>query len=257
MDYVEFFGTSVEKERVPGTVLVTGFEGLIGGVISGPLGQMCDTLIRLDKHFEQTSENEFAVDITDKNALDRMFKAAGHIDQIVHLAGNPKPETPIEEIIHTNIQGTANLYEAARKHGVKRIILASSTHAVGGYEGYPTRTQDNKPIKVTDEPKPDGPYGWGKVVTEVLARYYFDTFGLQTISLRFGHVNHENAPMPTYEKHWLSHRDAVQVVELALRTRVPFGVYFATSEVNNNPLFDINPAKRDLGYRPQDKISIA
>ena len=108
--------------------------------------------------------------------------AAKGIDVIVHLAANsgvaPSVENPLYDM-DVNVRGTFNMLEAARKNSVKRFIFASSGAPLGEVE---------PPIHEEIAPKPVSPYGASKLAGEAYCSAYYRTFGLKTISLRFGNV---------------------------------------------------------------------
>ena len=163
-------------------------------------------------------------------------------DAIVHMGGH-SVEAPWQTILDANIKGGYNLYEAARRHGVRRIVFASSNHAVGFYER--THTVDG-----AVPTRPDTLYGVSKTFVENLASLYWDKFGIETVALRIGTCQ----PEPTDRRHlitWLSFDDARQIVEKALSVpRVGFMIAYATSD--NSESFWDNRSARALGYRPKD-----
>jgi len=100
------------------------------------------------------------------------------VDAVVHLGG-VSVEGPFGPILQANIVGTYNLYEAARKHGVRRIVFASSNHVIGFHR------QDA--VLGCDAPlRPDSNYGVSKAFGESLSRFYFDRYGIETVCLRIG-----------------------------------------------------------------------
>ncbi len=114
------------------------------------------------------------------------------IDCIVHLAANtgvtPSVEHPRGDM-ERNVIGTFNVLEAARLHGVKKFIFASSGAPVGEVE---------PPIHEELAPHPVSPYGASKLAGEGYCSAYFRTFGIETVALRFGNVygpgsNHKNS----------------------------------------------------------------
>ena len=96
----------------------------------------------------------------------------------MHLGG-VSIERPFEEILEANIKGVFHIYEGARRHGVKRVVFASSNHVIGFYK------QDE--VLDADSPRrPDGYYGLSKSFGEDLSRFYFDRYGIETVCLRIG-----------------------------------------------------------------------
>lgn len=184
-------------------------------------------------------EEDMPADLADFDAVSRAVEGC---DGIVHMGGQGL-EGPWKTILDANIVGSYNIYEAARQHGVTRVVYASSVHAIGFYER--TRTIDG------DVPtRPDSLYGVSKTFVENLARYYFDKFGIETVSLRIG----SSFPEPTDRRHlitWLSYRDCRQLVEKSLSApRVGFMVAYGMS--GNSEAFWDNRTAAVLGYRPED-----
>lgn len=236
-----------EREKKNGRVLITGSKGTIGSLLTRGLAEKFDVL-GLDLIGNPNLKTEFVVDISNIESLKSAFDAAGEIDFIVHLAGNPDENAHWEDILKNNIVGTRNIYECAQKYGVKRVIFASSTHLFGKYPQYPDKPSI-EPISIDAARRPDGYYATSKGFGEDIARYYYDTYGLQTISIRIGCISPDNTCEKPYHLLWLSHNDAVQVFEKALLSEVEFGVYYAISV--DDTIFDIEPTKTDLGFSPE------
>lgn len=184
-------------------------------------------------------EEDAPADLADFDAVSAAVKGC---DAIVHMGGQAL-EGPWQAVLDSNIVGSYNIYEAARQHGVKRIVYASSVHAIGYYER--TETIDgNVPTR------PDSLYGVSKAFVENLGRYYFDKFGIETVAIRIG----SSFPEPTDRRHlitWLSFNDCRQMVEKSLSVpRVGFMIAYGMS--NNSEAFWDNRTAAALGYRPQD-----
>ncbi len=148
------------------------------------------------------------------------------------------------------------MYAAAQRHGVQRIVFASSNHVTGAYEGFPPsmHTRENVGIiRVSDPIRPDGFYGVSKAAGEAIARMYYELYGLESICLRIGSVNKDDSPAGNARTRstWLSHRDLLQLVKRSLKADVKFGIYYGVSN-NKKRFWDIEDAKRDLGYQPED-----
>ena len=168
------------------------------------------------------------------------------VDAIVHLGGY-SVEGPWEGILSANIIGCYNVFEAARRNKVKRMLFATSNHAVGFYPR--KKTIDHRvPIK------PDGRYGVSKVFGEALGSLYSDKYGMQVFLIRIGNVN----PAPIDKRRlsiWLSPRDLAQLVTIGIehpdiRLEIVYGV-----SANKRSWYDNSNARR-LGYRPQDDSEI-
>ncbi|HWH82479.1 MAG TPA: NAD(P)-dependent oxidoreductase, partial [Burkholderiaceae bacterium] len=164
------------------------------------------------------------------------------VDAVVHLGGI-SVEGPFEPILQANILGAYHLYEAARVHGVKRIVFASSNHVTGFY-------RQDAVIDADAPMRPDGHYGLSKAFGENLAQFYFDRYGLETVSLRIG----SSFPEPKDRRMlatWLSYDDLERLVVASLSAPVVgHSVVYGVSD-NTTTWWDNTPA-RHLGYRPRD-----
>jgi uronate dehydrogenase len=168
------------------------------------------------------------------------------VDAIVHLGGY-SVEGPWEGILSANIIGCYNVFEAARRNGVKRIIFPTSNHAVGYYKR--SDTIDHR-VYI----KPDGRYGVSKVFGEALGSLYADKYGMEFLMIRIGNVN----PVPIDKRRlsiWISPRDIAQLVTIgiehpAIRFEIVYGI-----SANQRAWYDNSNAFR-LGYKPQDDSEI-
>lgn len=236
-------------------LLITGSSGLVGGILWKSLSESYE-LYGLDREVEAGMESTFRADITDTEQVEQAFDRVPGLTYVIHLAGNPRVDADWESAFHTNIGGTQNVYAAAQRHGVKRIVYASSNHATGAYEGFPPslHTKENvELIKVSDPIRPDGFYGVSKAAGEAIARMYYELYGLESVCLRIGTVTRDDDPGANarMKSTWLSHRDLVGLVKCSLQADVKFGIYYGVSN-NQKRFWDISNAERELGYRPQD-----
>ena len=225
-------------------VLLTGAAGRIGSALREGLRPGLDELRLSDReHVEPltgTPETFVQADLIDPAAT---RKAVDGVDAIVHLGGHPD-EAPFEHLLGPNIQGTFNLFEAARRAGVTRVVYASSNHATGFYE-----TTDRL---VGDEPsRPDSLYGVTKVFGEAIGRLYADKFQLQVIAVRIGSFE----PRPSEPRHlstWLSPEDAVRLFRACLSpVDVHFMVLYGVS-ANQRSWWPRSESTKLVGYEPQD-----
>jgi nucleoside-diphosphate-sugar epimerase len=239
-------------------LLITGCYGLVGMILWEQLADSFE-LYGLDLYSKAPKENIFQADITKPEQINKIFDRIPSLTYIVHLAGDPRMDADWESVYSNNIGGTKNIYEAARLHGVKRVIFASSNHTMGAYEGLPPglHTKDNPNLITINDPiRPDGFYGISKATGEAIARMYYDLFGLESICLRIGSVLRDDNPHsnPRYESTWLSHRDLVQLVKKSLRADINFGIYYGVSN-NTRRFWDISNAMSEINYQPEDDAS--
>ena len=178
-------------------------------------------------------------DLADRDAVLALVEGA---DGIVHFGGI-SVEDRFEPILQANIIGVFNLYEAARKHGVRRVVFASSNHVTGFYK------QDER-IDASAPVRPDGLYGVSKTFGESLSRFYFDRHGIETVCLRIG------SSFPQVKDRrmlatFLSYRDLIELVRCSLfAPNVGHTIAYGTS--NNRESWWDNSRASHLGFKPQD-----
>ena len=246
-----------DKKRV----LVTGMAGQIGGIIRRELGE-CYELSGIDRVDVEGTPTRVA-DIANLNDILSAFEG---IEAVVHLGADPSPQASWESVLSSNIVGTRNVYEAARLSGVKRIVFASSNHAVGNY---PLRQDPYKAIYdgrlgevrrpfaplTTDLLRPDSYYGVSKAFGESLGSYFHDEYGISVICLRIGWVMTPDDPSfsPAALSLWLSHRDAAQLIQRSIDAPLSVGFAIVNGESDNTlSIWDIESTRRILGYVPED-----
>ncbi|MBV8667113.1 MAG: NAD(P)-dependent oxidoreductase [Burkholderiaceae bacterium] len=223
-------------------ILLTGAAGGLGKVLRERIKPWAD-VIRLsdisDMGPAQAGEEIVQCDLADKASVLKLLEG---VDAVLHFGGI-SVEQPFEPIMQANILGMNNLYEAAYKSGVNRIVYASSNHAVGYYPNT-TLVDANMPMR------PDGFYGLSKCFGELLSRYYFDRFGLETVCLRIG-SSFPEPRNPRMMVTYLSYDDLVELVRCSLFTpRVDHTIAFGVSD--NRALWVDNRHASHLGYRPKD-----
>lgn len=244
---------------LPGRVLVTGMTGLIGRALRRHLDGRC--ALRALNRRPLAGLECYQGDIADLEAIQPAF--AG-VDAVVHLAAETGTAAPFEQMLRTNVIGTYNVFEAARRAGVARVVYASSGAVVSGWERempYEAlaggRYQDvSHWTRLTHDmpPRPSGLYGASKVWGEALARHYADAYQLSMLCVRIGHVVAEDRPLtPRDFSVWCSQRDVTRMLELCLAApaQLKFDVFFVTSD-NEWGYRDLEHPRAVLGFEPQD-----
>ena len=217
---------------------------------AGAAARMLRPLLRADyrlrlfdvKRVADVCEGEEAVtgDLADPASV---AKAVDGVDGIIHL-GAYSVEGPWEAILGSNIIGTYNVFEAARLAGVKRVVFASSNHAVGFYSR-------RRKIGVEVTVRPDSRYGLSKCFGEALASLHADKYGAQVLCIRIGNV--EDRPLDFRRLAiWISPRDLCQLIRIGLeQPQLKYEIVYGMSD-NARAWWDNANALR-LGYRPEDR----
>lgn len=216
----------------------------------------------------------FPSHVGDISRLEEIEPAFRDVDAVVHLAGSPAIETPWEQVLTNNIVGTYNVFEAARRAGVNRVVFASSNHTVGMYEldGAPDlyRVDDGEMVDHAAELRPDSLYGVSKVYGEALGRLYVERHGLRVFCLRIGTVLAGDDPTATavsapallglspedgarrMRATWLSQRDCCSLIARCLEVEdVSWAVVYGVS-ANPRRFWDLEHAHELLGWEPED-----
>jgi uronate dehydrogenase len=175
--------------------------------------------------------------------LAEVEQAVDGVDGIIHLGGH-SVEGSWETILNANIIGCRNLFEAARRKGVKRVVFASSNHAVGFY---PRVERIGPDVTV----RPDTRYGLSKAFGEALGALYADKYGLRVLCLRIGNLGEQ----PLDQRRlaiWLSPEDLVALIRIGLEhPELEYEIFYGAS-LNERTWWD-NSRAYAYGYRPSGK----
>ena len=227
-------------------LLLTGAAGGLGQALRSRLKANCRVLRLSDlAELGEAGDGEelVAADLADADAVKTMVK---DVNAIVHLGG-VSVEGPFGPILQANILGLYNLYEAARIHGVSRIVFASSNHVTGYY-------RQGETIDAAAPPRPDGLYGVSKAFGEDLSRFYFDRYGIETACVRIGSSFAEPKDRRMLAT-WLSHDDLHRLITACLTTPVlGHSIIFGMSD--NAVTWWDNRLARHIGYQPQDSSDV-
>lgn len=233
-----------ERASMSRRVLITGSAGAIGVSLRRHLRGVYEELRLADiapQAEAATGEVVIAADIRDLGALQVAMRS---VDCVVHLAGVPHEDT-WDRVRDLNIDGCYNVFEAARREGVKRVVFASSNHAVGFHR------RENV-LDAEALPRPDTRYGLSKAFGEALGRLYADKHGLQVACLRIGTFRVPDRPSePRQLLTWVSHRDMAQLVRRCI-DHEDYHFLIAYGVSNNRRSRWRNDRVDFLGYRPQD-----
>jgi uronate dehydrogenase len=240
-------------------VLITGARGLVGQVLCRALAGGYE-IAGVDAR-----PGRDGVARADMARLRHAERAVDGADVVVDLA-SAHWQQPWEVVRDNNIPAAWNTLEAARRRGVRRVIYASSNHVTGLYErdhpfasivagAYDGLDPATTPkITTTMAVRPDTPYGVGKALGEAAARYYAEEHGLSVLCLRIGTLNH--ASRPSAARHFatlLTHADMARLARCCIEAppELTFGIFYGVS-ANTWRIWDIDDARRAVGYEPQD-----
>ena len=246
------------------TVLLTGSSGRIGTILRRAFAGRY-TLRGIDRVPTPGMADALVASLTDVEAILPAFKGA---DAVVHLAADPRhtPDIGWDTLMPDNVVASANVYEAAHRGAVKRVVFFSSMHVCGMYENDPPWSRiaagdyagldpREVPLVTAGMPvRPDGPYAVSKIFGEALGRYHAEAHGMEVVVVRLGTVGREDRPGRDARSFvsWLSHRDLAHLTERAIDAPgVKHEIVFGASD-NTWRIYDTLHARRALGYAPGD-----
>jgi uronate dehydrogenase len=222
-------------------VLLTGAAGHLGRELRSRLAGRFPVL-RLSDVAEMApagpGEEVVPCDLSDAAAVAELCR---DVDAILHFGGRSN-EDDWDTILSANIVGAVNLWEGARKSGVKRIVFASSNHAIGLYRRE-TRIDHRAPAM------PDSRYGLSKAFGEDLAALHAYKHGIKALCIRIGSSFAEPADARQLAT-WMSFDDLVRMIDVGLEADYVFEIVYGVSD-NEASWWDNSNATR-LGYSPAD-----
>lgn len=223
-------------------MLLTGAAGLLGRWLRPRLIERYGALRSsdvADMGSALAGEEVIIADLADAEAVDRLVAGAG---RIVHFGGISY-ETTFDRILASNILGTYNVFEAARRHGAGPIVYASSNHAIGFY------TRDDR-LDANVRTRPDSLYGVSKAFGEDLASFFADKYGVESACLRIGTAR----PDPIDPRHlstWQSYEDLLRMIEACFAApKLGCTILYGVSD--NDRSWWSNDSAPHVDYRPRD-----
>ncbi|MGI9498853.1 MAG: NAD-dependent epimerase/dehydratase family protein [Geminicoccaceae bacterium] len=223
-------------------IVLTGAAGRLGSHLREPLTKLAETLVSSDIVDDIGSlypgEHYRRADLAKLDEIPPLLEGA---DMVVHF-GAIGDEAPFDTILGPNIIGAYNVWEAAYRNKVRRVVYASSIHAVGMHP----KTN----FIATDAPhRPDTFYGLAKCFAEDLASLYWDKRGVESVCLRI--LSCATVTNARAVGSWLSYDDLIHLVECSITTPVTgFTIAYGVSDNDRAP---VDNAKASyLGYRPKD-----
>ena len=223
-------------------LVLTGAVGRLGSVLREPLSKLCDELISSDilDGPDRLFENERFIK-ADLGNLDEIVSLLEGADMVVHF-GAIGDEAPFDTLLAPNFIGAYNIWEAAHRNQVRRVIYASSIHAVGMHK----KTDF---IGIDAPHRPDSFYGLAKCFAEDLASLYWDKRGIESVCMRI--LSCATVTNSRAVGSWLSYDDLIHLVERSISTPITgFSIVYGVSNNDRAPVD--NSKARHLGYHPKD-----
>ena len=223
-------------------IVLTGAAGRLGSYLREPLSKLAEEIVSSDIADDigklYPNESYVKADIAEMDEIMPLLKDA---DMVVHF-GAYVDEGPFEKLLGPNFIGAYNIWEAAYQNGLKRVVYASSIHAVGMYP-------KNEFIGTDVPHRPDTFYGLAKCFAEDLGSLYWDKRGLESVHMRI--LSCAQVTNPRAVGSWLVYDDLIQLVEKSVTTPITgFSIIYG---VSNNDRAPVDNAKAShLGYRPKD-----
>ncbi len=221
-------------------IVLTGAAGRLGSYLREPLARLANVLVSSDiaENVGNLYPGEAYVQ-ADLTSYEQMHALLEGADMVVHF-GAYGDEAPFETLLGPNIVGAYHVWEAAYQQGVRRVIYASSIHAVGMHA-------NTDFIGVDASHRPDTFYGLAKCFAEDLASLYWDKRQVESVCLRI--LSCAQVTSARALGTWLSYEDLVHLVQQAIAApRTDFSIIYG---VSNNDRVPVDNAKASfLGYRP-------
>jgi len=235
-------------------VLVTGSSGKIGSAVCKELISRGHRvrgfdLARPKKPIDGIGELQIG-NLADAEAVNRAVEG---VDALIHLAAIPEEADFLTELLEPNVIGVYHILEAARRHRIERIVITSSCQVVQAHN-WRQRTV------MLDEPfNPISHYGVTKAMAEAWSRYYAEQHKMSVIVVRPGFLPRNGSGWQkmrddhALRRFYWSHRDAGRLYALCVEVPdIHFAVIYGASRALDQPAFDMEPARKLLGYEPLD-----
>ena len=236
-------------------VLITGAAGKVGSAL-WQAWEKQDTyaLTLMDINpIVGSSSRVVQADIRDYTEMKKLCQDQDVLVHLAYIRQDSLGKVPGEV---SDIGASMNLFEAAREHGIQKIVYASTNHVSGWNE----RLNSPPRFSTADQFRPDGWYGAMKGMAEIAGRYLVDGHDMRFISIRIGTFNGTSEPSDVRHcSTLLTPRDCVQLFGLAVDYDGPVKYLItygrsANSDGYQQSFLDISGAVEVLGYQPQDNL---
>jgi nucleoside-diphosphate-sugar epimerase len=234
-------------------VLVTGAAGRIGSYFAEQACEKYDLRLQVRLEEQKADVESFGrVECAELADLERLKTLCEGVDTVVHLAAISSPRGTWDELHESNIVGTYNLFVAARTAGCRRVVFASSIHAVSGYP-------HDRQVQADDPVSPGDLYGVSKCFGEAMGRFMATQHGLSVICIRIGGFHSvdwaQQADAVPLMNAFVSRRDLDQLINRCIDDeQLQFAILHGLSNNRFNRM-DIREARELVGYAPQDDFT--
>jgi uronate dehydrogenase len=230
------------------TILMTGAAGRIGRVLTTALADRYALLLTDAQPLEAPGTAFVQADLAEAERLAALCRG---VDTVLHLAASSDLTTSWEPILRNNIIGCHHLFRAAAEGRCRRVVLASSIHAVDAYP------KGASPIDGRVRALPRTLYGASKAWAEALASVHAHGGSLSAICLRLGWVMPGDDALIHLDNDRLdvvlTHADLVRLFVAAIEAPddLRYGVFYGLSN-NRRNRYDLEETRRHLRYEPRD-----
>jgi uronate dehydrogenase len=231
-------------------VLVTGSAGAVGQAVCRELVSRGHRVRGLDRVATQGLDEAVVADVTDAEAVRAATRGT---DAVVHLAAH-RDDAPFTTLLGPNVVGLYNVMSAAREEKVRRVVLASTLQVT-----WTGRDPDDPPRPArVDEARPSNHYALTKLWAEQMGEMYARCYDMSVVVLRLTWMVRNPAEARRMQefrrpKIFLSSRDAGRAFAAAVEAQdIRFAVVFVAGP-DGAGIFDLEPARRLIGFVPQDR----
>ena len=246
----------MSNQSTPQHVLVTGAAGKIGRAVCRELTSRGHAVRSFDRHV-LPAELKQDVEVVggELDDVKAVRRAVSGMDCVIHLAAYPDVADFMTELLPANVIGLYHVLEAARAEQVQRLVLTSSVQVAWGLNW------NERTISVEEPPAPPNHYAVTKVLAEVWGRMYAQEYGMSVIVVRPGACPRSQEQIDligkTFEDPsciYLSPGDVGRFYAQCVESKgIDFAILFAMSKTTGHVAYDIEPARRLIGYEPQDQ----
>lgn len=223
--------------------VITGAAGAIGSVLADGFARQGLGLRLLDIRTPGHVPAGAVFRTVDLRDIDAVVEATPKTDVVLHLGGLSSEGT-FAQVCEHNMLTTYNVLEAARRNSVRRVVLASSHHAVGFHEV-------GERLGPASPAAPDTFYAVSKLTGEALGSLYADKFGLEVVAVRIGSFR-EHPHEARHAATWLSHTDGTRLFHAAMTARLRRRYLMVYGVSDNSLCWWPRDGWEELGHHPRD-----